>query len=84
MSDHTTGTSPERLALSGSAAHRRADPAQSKSLTWYMSQHLADVNQALHGYCKHSDRRECYHSFDKVLDEYLTANLTALRQEDPR
>ena len=75
MSDHTTGTSLERLALSAelSAAPRRADPAQSKFLTWYMSQHLADVNRALHRYCKHCE-----------LDEYLTANPTALRQEDPR
>ena len=65
MSDHTTGTSPERLV--------EQMTAQSKFLTWYMSQHLADVNQALHGYCKHC-----------LLDEYLTANPTALRQEDPR
>ena len=84
MNDHTTGTSPERLALSGSAAHRRADPAQSKYLTWYMSQHLADVNRALHLCTLLINRLECYHSFDKVLDEYLTANPTALRQEDPR
>ena len=47
MSDHTTGTSPKRLALSGSAAHRRAD-------------------------------------VDGARPEYLTANPTALRQEDPR
>ena len=75
MSDHTTGTSPEHLALS---------TAQSKFLTWYMSQHLADVNRDLHGYCKPCERLECYHSFDEVLAEYLTANPTALRQEDPR
>ena len=73
MSNHTTGTSPGHLALSGSAAHCRLDPAQSKFLTWYMSQHLTDVNLALHGYCKHC-----------LPDEYLTANPTALRQEDPR
>ena len=50
MSDHTTGTSPERLALSAelSAAVEfveQMSTAQSKFFTWYMSQHLADVNR---------------------------------------
>ena len=89
MSDHTTGTSPERLALSAelSAAVEfveQMSTAQSKFFTWYMSQHLADVTWSLHGYCKPCDRLECYHSFGELLDEYLTANPTALRQEDPR
>ena len=38
MSDHTTGTSPEHLALSGSAAHRRVDVDGAKQVP-----HLAHV-----------------------------------------
>ena len=82
MSDHITGTSAERLALSGSAAHRRADPAQNKFLTWYMSQRLADVNRALLGYYKHCNQQHA--ATRSTRPEYLTANPTALRQEDPR
>ena len=76
MSDHTTGTSPLPIVEPMSMA-------QSKFLTWYKSQHLADVNRDLHGYCEHCDQLECNHSFDEVWAEYLTANPTALRQEDP-
>ena len=47
-----------------------------------MSQHLANVNLALHGYCKHCDRLEC--TTRSTRPEYLTANPTALRQEGPR
>ena len=63
-------------------AHRRADPAQNKFLTRYMSQHLADVNWALHGYCKHSNQQRA--TTRSTRPEYLTADPTALRQEDPR
>ena len=90
MSNHTTGTSPLPIVEPMSMA-------QSKFLTWYKSQHLADVNRDqhnycehladvnrdLHGYCEHCDQLECNHSFDEVWAEYLTANPTALRQEDP-
>lgn len=84
MSDHTTGTSPERLALSAelSAAHRRADVDDAKQVPHLV--HVAASCRREPGPARPALRQARVLPLVRRGREYLTANPTALRQEDPR